>query len=65
MPYYDVTFTFGVYAEDPEAAARDAYEAMRDPAAMPPIAEVIPRIDGPGAAPGEPTDVDLNEIEDL
>ncbi|REJ65658.1 MAG: hypothetical protein DWQ31_17105 [Planctomycetota bacterium] len=65
MPYYDVTFTFGIYADNPEAAARDAYEAMRDPAAMPPIAEVTPRIDGPDGAPGESNDVDLNEVDDL
>ncbi len=59
MIYYEVAFKFGVHAEDSESAARDAYEVMRDPAAMPPIAEVVPYIDGPEGEPGKPTDVDL------
>lgn len=41
MKTYRVIYEIDVEADTPEAAAREAYECMRDPESMPPMLDVV------------------------
>ena len=55
MQSYLVTYLIDVDPDSPEHAAVDAFEAMRDPSALPPIVSVR-------AEDGTETDVDLTDV---